>query len=295
MGFRFRKSIRLAPGVRLNFGKRGMSISAGVKGASVTSGSRGTYANVSIPGTGISYRTRIGTATEARRLERQQHRLEGEMQRLEAEQHRQEALSNVKLRLKDDGSIDVEDALGNPLSHVHMRLLWEHKEDLIREWFKANADEINGDLELLTRIHEDTPDPNAEPEYVAQPFEEPKPQEPSPPTWEARPEKEGLPPLGFFSRLFANRRKKHEQEQARLEQEYGNALKAWEKRCAEEKALYESEVEAWKQAIADWEARKSQHEANESQKTADYGRALREDLSLMNSTLEKALESLTWP
>jgi hypothetical protein len=111
MGFRFRKSIRLAPGVRLNFGKRGMSISAGVKGASVTSGSRGTYANVSIPGTGISYRTRIGTATEARRLERQQHRLEREMQRLEAEQHRQEALSNVKLQLKDDGSIDVEDAL----------------------------------------------------------------------------------------------------------------------------------------------------------------------------------------
>jgi hypothetical protein len=110
---------------------------------------------------------------------------------------------------------------------------------------------------------------------------------------EVRPEKEVLPPSGFFSRLFANRRKKYEQEQAHLKQEYGNALKVWEKRCAEKKALYESEVEAWKQAIADWEARKSQHEANESQKTADYSRALREDLSLMNSTFEKALESLT--
>jgi Protein of unknown function (DUF4236) len=295
MGFRFRKSIRLAPGVRLNFGKRGMSISAGVKGASVTLGSRGTYANMSIPGTGVSYRTRLGGASEARRLERQQYRLEREMQRLEAEQRRQKALSNVKLRLKDDGSMDVEDAFGNPLSRADMRLLWEQKEDLIREWLKTNTDEINGDVELLTRIHEDTPNANAEPEYVAQPFDEPKPEGPSLPTLEARPEREVLPPLGFFSRLFALRRKKHEQEYARLEQEYGNALKAWENRCAEKEALYQSEVKAWEQAIADWEARKSQHETNELQKAADYCRALREDLSLMNSMLEKALESLAWP
>jgi hypothetical protein len=93
-------------------------------------------------------------------------RLEREMQRLEAEQRRQEALSNVKLRLKDDGSMDVEDAFGNPLSRADMRLLWEQKEDLIREWLKTNADEINGDVELLTRIHEDTPNANADPEYI---------------------------------------------------------------------------------------------------------------------------------
>jgi hypothetical protein len=295
MGFRFRKSIRLAPGVRLNFGKRGLSISAGVKGASVTLGSRGTYANMSIPGTGISYRTRVGGASEARRLERQQHRLEREMQRLEAEQRRLEALANVKLRLNDDGSIAVEDAFGNPLSRADMRLLWEQKESLVREWLQANADTINGDVELLTRIHEDTPDANAEPEYVAQPFEDPKPEEPSLATMEVRPEKEVLPPLSFFSRLFANRRTKHAQEQARLAQEYEHALNVWENHCAQKKALYESEVAAWKQATVNWEARKREHEANELQKAADYSRVLREDLGLMNSTLEKALESLTWP
>jgi len=295
MGFRFRKSIRLEPGVRLNVGKRGMSISAGVKGASITLGSRGTYANMSIPGTGISYRSRIGGASEARRLERQQYRLEREMQRLEVEQRRQEALSNVKLRLNDDGGMDVDDAFGNPLPRANTRLLWEQKEDLIREWLKTNADEINGDVELLTRIHEDTPNAHAEPEYIPQPFEEPKPKEPSLPALEPRPEREGLPPLGLFSRLFANRRKKHAQEQARLEQQYENALQAWENRCTEKQAFYESEVEAWQQAIASWEARKSEHEANEAQKAADYSRALREDLGLMNSTLEKALEALTWP
>jgi hypothetical protein len=118
MGFRFRKSIRLVPWVRFNVGRRGVSVSAGAKGASVTLGSRGTYINMSMPGTGISYRTRLGAATEARRLERQQYRLDPGMQRLEAEQRRQEALSNVTLRVKDDGSIGVEDSFGNALSRA---------------------------------------------------------------------------------------------------------------------------------------------------------------------------------
>lgn len=60
MGFRFRKSIKIAPGVKLNLGLGGASVSLGGRGASVTIGKRGTYANVGLPGTGLSYRTRIG-------------------------------------------------------------------------------------------------------------------------------------------------------------------------------------------------------------------------------------------
>lgn len=60
MGFRFRKSIKIAPGVKLNFGKRGMSVSGGVKGLRVNVGRSGTKVTSSIPGTGISYEQRIG-------------------------------------------------------------------------------------------------------------------------------------------------------------------------------------------------------------------------------------------
>jgi hypothetical protein len=59
MGFRFRRSIRLLPGVRLNFSRSGVSTSLGVRGASVTVGRRGVRANVGLPGTGISYSTRL--------------------------------------------------------------------------------------------------------------------------------------------------------------------------------------------------------------------------------------------
>lgn len=55
MGFRFRKSISLGKGIRLNVGKKGLGISAGVKGFRVGVGSRGAYTSSSIPGTGISW------------------------------------------------------------------------------------------------------------------------------------------------------------------------------------------------------------------------------------------------
>lgn len=56
MGFNFKKSFKIAPGVKLNVGKKGISsISAGVKGARVSVGKKGTRTTVGIPGTGLSY------------------------------------------------------------------------------------------------------------------------------------------------------------------------------------------------------------------------------------------------
>lgn len=56
MGLRFRKSIKVAPGVKLNVGKKSAGISVGTKGArySVSSSGRRT-STVGIPGTGLSY------------------------------------------------------------------------------------------------------------------------------------------------------------------------------------------------------------------------------------------------
>lgn len=57
MGFRFRRSIRIMPGVRLNLGRRGTSVSVGVRGAHVTVGPSGVRQTVGVPGTGMSYTT----------------------------------------------------------------------------------------------------------------------------------------------------------------------------------------------------------------------------------------------
>ena len=59
MAFRFRKSVKIAPGVRLNLSKSGVSTTVGGRGASVNVGKRGTYVNAGIPGSGISMRERL--------------------------------------------------------------------------------------------------------------------------------------------------------------------------------------------------------------------------------------------
>jgi hypothetical protein len=55
MPFRFRRSIRIAPGIWLNIGKRGLSTSLGGRGARVMVGRNNTRAPVSAPGIGLSY------------------------------------------------------------------------------------------------------------------------------------------------------------------------------------------------------------------------------------------------
>lgn len=61
MGFRARKSFKVAPGVRLNVSKTGVGLSGGVKGArySVHSSGRRTT-SVGVPGTGVGWRSDSG-------------------------------------------------------------------------------------------------------------------------------------------------------------------------------------------------------------------------------------------
>ncbi len=62
MGFRFRKSIKVLPGVRVNLGKAGVTgVNIGKRGAaSVTVGRDGSHLNVGTPIDGLNYRERIG-------------------------------------------------------------------------------------------------------------------------------------------------------------------------------------------------------------------------------------------
>ncbi|PDY36660.1 hypothetical protein COO17_24715 [Bacillus wiedmannii] len=91
MGFGFRKSFKIAPGVRVNVGKRGIGVSAGTKGLRYSVHSSGrSQVTAGIPGTGISYTNSLSsgrkykTSAYQRRneLARQQREIE-KMQELE--------------------------------------------------------------------------------------------------------------------------------------------------------------------------------------------------------------------
>lgn len=68
MGSRFRKSFKIAPGVRVNLGKKSTGISIGGKHGGISVNSKtGARARVSAPGTGWSYSTRISGKSKKRR------------------------------------------------------------------------------------------------------------------------------------------------------------------------------------------------------------------------------------
>jgi hypothetical protein len=54
MKLRFRRSIQVLPGVRLNLGKKGVSASIGPRGAKFTAGTRGVTTTLGVPGTGVA-------------------------------------------------------------------------------------------------------------------------------------------------------------------------------------------------------------------------------------------------
>ena len=61
MGLRFRRSIRLMPGVRINLSRSGLSMSIGVRGAHVTVGHSKVRETIGLPGAGLSYTTTQST------------------------------------------------------------------------------------------------------------------------------------------------------------------------------------------------------------------------------------------
>lgn len=96
MGLKVRKSIKIAPGVKLNVGKKSAGISVGGKGFHYsvnTSGRRTT--TVGIPGTGISYSTSSGSASRKRHSTAQANR-----QRIEREQAKADREQQKKLELE---------------------------------------------------------------------------------------------------------------------------------------------------------------------------------------------------
>ncbi len=63
MAWNYRKRIKIAPGIHLNFSKGGISTSIGPKGAKISISKKGTYLNTGIPGTGLYSRIKLTNNT----------------------------------------------------------------------------------------------------------------------------------------------------------------------------------------------------------------------------------------
>lgn len=224
MGVRFRRRIKLAPGLHLNLSGSGLSLSAGPRGASMTfGGRRGTYMNTGIPGSGLYMRERVGAA--------QSH----------ASSRPAAGASTVQMSVtasvEDDGTVTFRDQAGNLLDERLVKQAKAQQKDAIQGLMQTACDEINGHLEALEHIHYVTPTPDWHPAYEPQPYPEPKPFKPA------------LRRYGLLDRLFASRRTRIDRENAGAESTYNANMLIWNRGLREHeareqarKALFEEKV-----------------------------------------------------
>lgn len=212
MAVRFRKSIKLAPGLRMNLSGGGASWTLGPRGASVGIGQRGTYLNTGIPGSGLYARQRIAKGSS------------GSSSSVRSGSRPGTTTVSLTVTVSDDGTVGFADQDGNPVSDALIDAAKRQKGDQIRGLITQKCAEINGQVEALGKIHEYTSRP------VPHVFETPSFDDPMP----------YLPPHkvpGFFCRLSRKCVAKVEAENRAADQLH---VAEWQK----EKSAFEAQIEA---------------------------------------------------
>lgn len=296
MAFRFRNTIRIAPGIRLNLGKAGVSLSAGVRGATVTAGQRGVFGNIGLPGTGMSYRTRLDKSPAHRRRVEQEEKRQHRKNRQQQVKHNTSDLGQVTLSLDDKGQLFMVDLSGLPLDAGLRRRLQKDFEVEIREWLEERMEAINGDMELLLNPHLDTLSPDSSPpEYQRVPFTELQPTKPQLQELALPPAQPEPPHIGWLDRLIPGRKQSLLNAWQEAQTDWNLSLRHWE----EEKERLDKQqtqiMREYEQELAKWRERKEDHDQYQRAESSQFAERLLKDTELMAKVLQVELEALDWP
>jgi hypothetical protein len=208
MSLRFRKSIKLAPGIRLNFSAKGGSITVGPRGASVNFGTRGTHLNAGIPGTGISSRTKIGSYPQSPESRPTRNGLD------------------IRIIVDDEGAVRYEDTFGHHLDDAMVRKVKRQHGAKIRGLIENASADLNAKVQSLGLIHTHTLPPRAKPKYLEPQFDRPKPKAPV------------MKAVSLLARIL-RKRKQIEGQNRILQKDFEVAVARWtdERRIFQERQL----------------------------------------------------------
>ncbi len=204
MAVRFRKSIKLAPGIRMNLSGSGLGWTLGPRGASVGISSRGTRLNTSFAGFSASHQinrpkraVRTVPATTA-----------------------SEKVS-MTCKVADDGQLIFLDSDGAPVpDHLVALAKQQHKEGL-QNLIQSKCDDINAEVEAVAEIHLETPNSNQVPCFSLPVFEVPQPAQPAPLK------------LRLVDRLLKKRRERAEAEHRRAVAQFEQKTLDWKAQKAD--------------------------------------------------------------
>jgi len=195
---RFRKSIKLAPGVRWNISSSGSSWTLGPRGATVGIGKRGAFLNAGIAGTGLSSRSQLSAPARP------------------VANANSTATVSMTCSIDNEGVLSFLDKAGNPMSEAVVELAKKQNKAAILGLIERKCTEINDQMEALGRLHLDTPDPAFKPAAAAGEFDEPAPA----PFVPSR--------SGLLARLVPGRVRRIEEANAVAQRDHQHAVQRWQ-------------------------------------------------------------------
>ncbi|GAA0522634.1 DUF4236 domain-containing protein [Pigmentiphaga daeguensis] len=171
MALRFRRSIKLAPGIRMNVSGSGVSWTLGPRGATVGIGKRGARLNTSFMG-----------LSSSQALSRPPPRPRQTTPRALLPPTRAIPLT---CSVDDDGVLSFQDEHGNVLDDALVEVAKKQNRSAILGLIQRKCDQINGELDALTTIHLHTPSPSTPPRFHPEPYSVSPPAAPVPlrPRW----------------------------------------------------------------------------------------------------------------
>ncbi len=280
MGLRFRKSFKIAPGVRMNLGLRGGSLSFGGKAGRWTVGTSGTSASVAIPGTGFSYGVRSSTGG-------------GSQRPANAEMPSGSGDVGVRIALAEDGTLSFATEGSSVLPPKLVAQVFAQHGETVREWLENYAQGFNADNVKLAKIHEDTPAPEYRSRFervtfvmcppeppVLSDFAEPQPQRPD----DKR--------AGLIARIIPGGVNRHEQKQAGKVAAFEEQHAKWQEgKIAHEESQQRLKAEH-EAELARWTDLKELHRQGEENRAAEHEYRLLTDLAYAEEFLAAELAKL---
>jgi hypothetical protein len=216
MAIRFRKSIKLAPGIRMNLSGAGVGWTLGPRGATVGISKRGARLNTSFMGFSSSQKMSGPSRSSSPAIKKP---------------------SSIEVTLScsvdNTGNLHFKDSQGNNLPEHLVEAVKKKNREVILKLIQRKCDDINESIEHLGRIHLDTPDCKSVPAFVPVVFDQP---EPTPP----QPRKPSL-----LDKLFKKRMQRLNEVNAAAQDDFTNRHIDWQS----EKVNFSQLMQARKQLI----------------------------------------------
>jgi len=205
---------------------------------------------VGIPGTGLSYRSKIGGNTPSQRKSVQS--------KSSSKQESNYVQLKISLALQDDGSVTFKDTTGKLLSEDFISQAKRQNREFITNWLEENCQEINQQIESLINIHFATPPYDTEISFVPATFDAQQPTPPPASFPEQKPELPTPKEYGFLAKRIGFFQKLVDKKNDELQQSYRAKLERWEAHKADFEAEYSLKFKEYQVKLEEYNKAKSE-------------------------------------